>query len=77
MLYSLHLFAATSIKAPEFALDQQEAASLARAVADVTDHYGVGAFGVWGNLGMVAAGIYAPRIGAALFRSKLQANGAA
>jgi hypothetical protein len=74
MLYSLHLYAANAVNAPEFALEKKEAENLAKAVADVTDHYGVGAFGVWGNLGMVAAGIYGPRLAAAMFRKRLAAQ---
>lgn len=62
MLFSVHLGIASILAAPTMALEQAEARKLAEAAAMVSDHYQIGALGVWGNLAMVAGGIYAPRV---------------
>lgn len=60
---SIHKLMAMRFKTELLLLDPEESKALAEAIADVTNYYGVGALGVWGQLAVVSGGIYGPRIG--------------
>lgn len=68
ILFSAHLMAAAAFKMPELALTQDDNAKLAAAFADVAQHYPIGVdpkTAAWVNFGIVAAGLYVPRVIAA------------
>lgn len=66
ILFSMHLMGAAFLKTPQLALDETEAKNLGDAVSRVTELYDIPLMDeksrAWLNLGMVAAGVYGPRI---------------
>ncbi len=71
ILLSVHDLAADLLRMRSLRLEEREAKDLANAVAQVAEHYGVGSFGPWGNLALVASGIYGRRLGAVYFGREL------
>lgn len=66
ILYSIHAMLAVGLQAPELALSEPEAHTLAKAVAEVQAHYPNSIFSpavaAWVSLGMVAGSVYIPRV---------------
>lgn len=80
LLMSVHTMMAAAMKAPEMALDPKEAEALASAISTVQEHYPVSwapKTMAWLNLGMVAGGIYGPRIFVLAAKRKPKATPAA
>lgn len=74
-MLSLHTIAANLTKVPELALADEEARSIAKAVARVSEHYDIAASEktlAWVNLAMIAGSVYGPRILAYELRKKAE-----
>jgi hypothetical protein len=73
MLLGIHWMLGRLLEAPEFDLDEEESAKLAKAIARVTDLYDHKmnpAILAWGNLAIVSGGIYGPRAVAYMARKR-------
>ena len=65
LLYNVHGMLSMIVKTPEVAITQEEAAHLAKAIANVNEHYDTRINAktmAWINLGMASAAIYGPRV---------------
>ena len=66
ILFSMHMMAASFLKVPELALDDDEAKTLADAVNRVTEQYDIPLMDektrAWVNLAMVGTTVYGPRL---------------
>lgn len=66
LLLSIHLGLASVTGQPAFALEQSEARKLAEAGVEVAKHYDIAVLSprtmAWINFGLIAAGIYGPRV---------------